>query len=75
MRSFIKIDCFLSLSCAAEDDLRTNIFGALALEKVKAEVNFNRIDEREADRLGLRGSPSVLINEEDIQPIEAAGFS
>lgn len=71
----MKIDCFLSLSCGAEDDLRTNIFGALALEKVKAEVNFYRIDETKADRLGLRGSPSVRINGEDIQSIETAGFS
>ncbi len=71
----MKIDCYLSLSCGAENDLRENIFKALGMEDVKAEVNFHRIDEKEANRLGLRGSPSVRIDGNDIQPIETAGFS
>jgi hypothetical protein len=71
----MKIDCYLSLSCGAENDLRENIFEALGLEEVKAVVNFHRIDEREANRMGLRGSPSVRIDGKDIQPVETAGFS
>ena len=71
----MKIDCYLSLSCGAGDDLRENISSALTLEEVQAEVNFYRIDEREAGCLGLSGSPSVLINGEDIQPAEERGFS
>ncbi len=71
----MKIDCYLSLSCGAENDLREVISRALALEEVRAEVNFYRIDEREARHLGLRGSPSIRINGEDIQPVEETGFS
>ncbi len=71
----MKIDCYLSLLCGAENDLRENIFSALALEEVKAEMNFYRIDESEALDLGLRGSPSIYINGEDIQPAEEKGFS
>lgn len=47
----------------------------MALEEVKAEMNFYRIDESEALDLGLRGSPSIYINGEDIQPAEEKGFS
>ena len=71
----MKIDCYLSLSCGAEDDLRKNLSSALALEGTQAEVNFYRIDESEACRLGLAGSPSVRINGEDVQPAEERGFS
>jgi hypothetical protein len=71
----MKIDTYLSLSCVAENDLRENIFKALMLEEARAEVNFHRIDEKEANRLGLRGSPSIRINGKDLQPIETAGFS
>jgi hypothetical protein len=71
----VKIDCYLSRTCGAGDELREKIFEALALEEVEAEVRLHRIDEREATSLGLRGSPSVLINGEDIQPVDAKGFS
>jgi hypothetical protein len=71
----MKIDCYLSTACGAENDLRENIFRALALEGIEAEVNFYRIDEREARHLALKGSPSVRINGEDIQPAEERGFS
>lgn len=71
----VKIDCYLSLSCGAEDNLRENISRALALEKVEAGVIFYRLDEREAHRLGLKGSPSIRVNGEDIQPAEEGAFS
>jgi hypothetical protein len=71
----MKIDCYLSLSCGAENDLRENIFKALGLEEMEAEVNFHRTDEKEAHRLGLRGSPSVRIDGKDIQPLDTSGFA
>lgn len=71
----MKIDCYMSLRCGAEDALRESISKALELEGISAEVNFYRITEEQARALGLKGSPSVLINGEDIQPIDIEGFS
>ena len=71
----MKIDCYLSLTCNSEDALKENVLKALDLEDLKADLNFYRIDEMEANRLGLRGSPAVLINDEDIQPVDMPRFS
>ena len=71
----MKIDCYLSLACGAEKSLRENIFKALDSEGIQAEVHFYRIDDMKASTLGLRGSPSVLINGKDIQPVDVIGFS
>jgi len=71
----MKFDCYLSLGCASETALRKNLNRALELEDVKAQVNFRRITEIEAAELGLKGSPSVLMNGSDIQPVDVQGFS
>ncbi len=71
----MKIDCYMSLRCGSENALRENISKALELEKSSAEVNFYRITEDEARSLGLKGSPSVLIDSKDIQPADIEGFS
>lgn len=71
----MKIDCYISRSCSSEAALRENISSALKSESAVAEINFSRISDDEAERLGLRGSPSVLINGEDIMPGDIAGFS
>ncbi|MFZ5907340.1 MAG: hypothetical protein ACOYVJ_08020 [Nitrospirota bacterium] len=71
----MKIDCYLSAGCASGDLLRENIRQALDREARAAEVNVYRISDREAEELGLRGSPSVLINGRDIQPVDMQGFS
>ncbi len=71
----MKIDCYMSLRCGSEDALRENISKALELEGIIAEVNFYRITEDQAKSMGLRGSPSVLINGQDIQPVDIEGFS
>jgi hypothetical protein len=75
VENIMKIDCYLSLLCGAENDLRENILSALTLEEINAEMNFYRINDSEALDLGLRGSPSILINGEEIQPVEEKGFS
>jgi hypothetical protein len=71
----MKIDCYLSPGCGSEGALRENITRALAIEKVEAEVNFHRIDDEKVVTLGLSGSPSVFINEKELQPQGTVGFS
>lgn len=71
----MQIDCYLSAGCASENALRENLNQALRLEAVKAQVNFRRITDEEAADLGLKGSPSVLINGKDVQPVHVQGFS
>jgi hypothetical protein len=70
-------DDYLSLGCGAEGALRENLNlnEAIELEEVKAQVNFRRISDIEAAQLGLKGSPSVLINGKEIQPTDVQGFS
>ncbi len=71
----MNIDCYMSIGCGSEDDLRENITQALAIEKVHAKVNFHRIDDDKAMSLGLTGSPAVFINGKQLQPQGQAGFS
>jgi hypothetical protein len=71
----MKIDCYLSSGCASENALRENLNQALKLEAVEAQVSFHRITDVEATALGLKGSPSVLINGKDVQPVNVQGFS
>ena len=69
------IDCYISESCSSEDALRRNVMEALELAAVDAPVNFRIINETEAKRLGLMGSPSIMINGKDIIPGDIPGFS
>ena len=69
------IDCYLFEGCGSEQALRENITQALVIEKVKAEVNFNIIDDKKAIALGLSGSPSVFVNGKEIQPQSTVGFT
>jgi hypothetical protein len=71
----MKIDCYISTSCSSKEALVKNIYESIKLESVDAEVNIFKIDESEAKRLELMGSPSVLINDEDILPGEIPGIS
>jgi hypothetical protein len=71
----MKIYCYLSKDCASENALRENIIQALNLEAIDAELVFHRITADEAEVLGLKGSPTVLIDGRDIQPANMQGFS
>jgi hypothetical protein len=71
----MKIECFLSLACGSEESLRANLGEALALEGIEAEIVMRRIDDPLARALGLRGSPSVLIEGRDIMPAPVDGFA
>jgi hypothetical protein len=65
----------MSHGCGSEEALRENITQALVIEKVKAEVNFNIIDDEKAVALGLSGSPSVFVDGKELQPQRSVGFS
>ena len=71
----MKIDCYISLGCTSDKKLKENVNQALSLEGVDAEVQFHRISEEEAVSIGLKGSPTILINGIDIMPGEVSGFS
>lgn len=71
----MKIDCYISVSCSSEEALKKNIYEAIKLESVPADVSFHRIDEAKAKRLKLMGSPTVLIDGTDILPGEIPGIS
>jgi len=72
----MNINCYLSQNCGAEEALRKNIARTLAVEKVKAEVNFHRIDDEKAIAFGLSGSPidgsGRLTNVPTVETIRAA---
>jgi hypothetical protein len=71
----MKIDCYLSMGCSSEAALRQNLNEALFAEGVDADVSYHRIGEDEAIRLGLKGSPTILINGADPFPSDIDGFS
>lgn len=70
-----RIDCYLSVGCPSESMLRKNIEEALILEGLKADINFFRIDNAQAEALKLKGSPSIFINGMEVQPLDIVGFS
>jgi hypothetical protein len=71
----IRIDCYLAQNCTSEPALSDNINAAVRLETAKTQVSFIRVTESEAEELGLRGSPSVLVDGQDILPASLSGFS
>lgn len=70
----MRVECYLSMGCGSESELRENLARAVAEAAPGAEVRFCRVTDEEAARLGLRGSPSVLIDGVDIQPVQMEGF-
>ncbi len=71
----MNIECYISLGCGSEPELRENLQRAVAEEAPDAEVTFRRITDAESESMGLKGSPSVLINGRDISPVEMTGFA
>jgi len=71
----MKIDCYFSMGCASGEILRKNVPEALTAEGTEAEVNYHRIEDEKAEKLGLRGSPTILINGVDPFPSAIGGFS
>ena len=71
----MKIDCYFSAGCTSDVALEKNLTEALAAEEIEADVNYHRIDDEEATKLGLKGSPTILIDGVDPFPSEITGFS
>lgn len=71
----MKIDCYMSEGCISETQLRENLKAALVNSSVKPEIQFHRINEEEARKKSLMGSPSVLIDGIDILPGEIPWIS
>jgi protein-disulfide isomerase len=71
----MKIDCYISDGCTSESSLKLNVDTALKQENIEADVHYHRIDEPEAKKMGILGSPTVFINGVDILPGEIPGIS
>ncbi|KKL92521.1 hypothetical protein LCGC14_1883850 [marine sediment metagenome] len=69
----MKIECYLSQACMSEEELVRNIRQALSLEGVEADVSFRRVTDDDARHMGIKGSPTVLINGADIAPSDVNG--
>jgi hypothetical protein len=69
------IKCFISMDCESGPSLEANIKQALKAEGVEADVVVRRIDDEQAMSLGLTGSPSVFIDDRELQRQAAIGFS
>ena len=74
-KSTLTIDCYTSEACSSEDALRTNVSEAMSLESVDGLVRFHKVNDREALKLEVMGSPSILMNGSDILPGETPGLS
>jgi len=62
----LKIDIYLSELCGSYHELRENTAQALAELHVQAEVNYHTVSYDDAVRRGIKGSPSIWINGEDV---------
>ena len=71
----MKIDCYFSMGCTSDVLLKKNLLQALAEEGIEAEISYYRIGDDEAEKLGLKGSPTILINGVDPFPSDIDGFS
>lgn len=63
----MEICCFLSQGCASREALEANIREALRLEGKDARVTFTVLDEEQARRKGIPGSPTVLVQGKDLE--------
>ncbi len=71
----MKIDCYFSMGCTSDILLKKNLPEALAEEGIEADVHYHRIGDDEAEKLDLKGSPTILINGVDPFPSDIDGFS
>lgn len=75
MSERVKIEVYMNMSCTSEPKLRENIAKAFELEGVEAEVIYKRLSAEEAEKLGFKGSPTILINGEELQPLPMGNFT
>jgi len=64
----MKIECFLAEGCGSRADLEKNIRKAIDAEGVGAEVFFQELSSEEAEQKGIGGSPTVWVDDQDLEP-------
>lgn len=71
----MKITCYISESCTSLDQVKVNIEKALMESGFAAEVFYHRISDEKAMEMKLTGSPTILVNGNDIFPGGTPGFA
>jgi len=71
----MKIECYISESCSSLNQLKENIEKALKEGGFEAEVSYHRINDEKAMEMKLTGSPTILVNGNDIFPGGTPGFA
>ncbi len=66
----MRIECVVAEGCASVASLERNIRKALEEEGMEAEITVRVVGEEEARRMGIPGSPTVLINGEDLEGVK-----
>jgi len=70
----LKIEVYLAPTCPSWPELEQNLRTALESEGVLAEIIVERISPEEAKRRSLKGSPTLIINGEEFQPLEEGNW-
>ncbi len=71
----MKIECFMSENCGSYHQLRENMDRALAELNVTAEVVYTAVSYEEAVSKGIKGSPTIRINGQDIDEGGSPGIT
>ncbi len=71
----LKVEVYFAPTCPTKAQVEKNLREALELEGVDAELTLEILPEDKAKELGFRGSPTILINGEEFQPLEMGGWS
>lgn len=70
----MEITCYIAERCASRVELLENLQKALA-RTGNDTGSYHLLGEAEAERLAIKGSPTVLINGRDIAAVEAGSGS
>ncbi len=71
----MKIECYISQGCSSLEQLKTNIEQALKEGGSEAKTYYYRISDEKAMEMKLTGSPTILVNGNDIFPGGTPGFA
>jgi len=68
----MKIDCYLAESCVSYHELRENLTRAMKELALASEVAYHTVSYDDAARMGIKGSPSILLNGRDLFDVEGS---
>jgi hypothetical protein len=71
----VNIECYISESCSSLDQLKENMERAIQEGGFEADAVYHRISDEKAVELKLTGSPTILVNGNDIFPGGTPGFA